>query len=274
MEKLNKKDMLIILEIARQAGNAIIKVYNSNNFDIEYKKDKSPLTIADKNSNEIILTNLRKFYPEITILSEEEKDIPYDKRKNWRYFWLIDPLDGTKDFIKRNGEFTVNIALVHKNKPVFGVVYAPVLDIIYYAIEGKGSFKQEKKMNFQKLPIEIDDRFAVNNNKITVVASRSHMSDETNEYINRIKEKYSNVEVTSIGSSLKLCMVAEGKADVYPRFGPTMEWDTAASQVIVEQSGGRVINAETNTTLKYNKKNLLNPWFIVESRRFMDTKIK
>ena len=268
MEKLNKRDMLKILEIARQAGNAIIKVFTYNNFGIEYKKDDSPLTIADKKSNEVILNNLRELYPEIPILSEEEKDIPYDKRKNWRYFWLVDPLYGTKDFIKRNDEFTVNIALVHKNKPVFGVVYAPVLDIIYYALEGEGSFKQNKKMDLQKLPIDMKDGFAKNNNKITVVASRSHTSVETNEYINRIKEKYSNVEVTSIGSSLKLCMVAEGKADVYPRFGPTMEWDTAASQVIVEQSGGRVINAKTKEILRYNKKNLLNPWFIVEGRDY------
>lgn len=158
--------------------------------------------------------------------------------------------------------------MVHKNKPVFGVVYAPILDIIYYAIEGKGSFKQEKKMDLQKLPIDIKDGFAKDINKITVVASRSHMSDETNEYINRIKEKHNDVEVTSIGSSLKLCMIAEGKADVYPRFGPTMEWDTAASQVIVEQSGGKLINAKTKKPLKYNKKNLLNPWFIVECRNF------
>ena len=158
--------------------------------------------------------------------------------------------------------------MVYKNKPVFGVVYAPVLDIIYYAIEGEGAFRQEKKMVLQKLPIEIKDGFAKNNNKITVVASRSHTSDETNEYIKGVKEKYSNVEVTSIGSSLKLCIVAEGKADVYPRFGPTMEWDTAASQIIVEQSGGKVINAKTKDPLRYNKKNLLNPWFIVEGRDF------
>ena len=268
MQKLNKKNMLKILKIAKQAGEEIIKIYSSNSFGIEYKKDESPLTRADKISNEIILTNLREIYPEVPILSEEEKNIPYTARKNWDYYWLIDPLDGTKDFIKRNGEFTVNIALVHKDRPIFGVVYAPVLDVFYYAIEVKGAFKQNKKRILEKLPIEINNEFAKDSNKITIVASRSHMSDETNQYINKIKEKHNEVEVTSIGSSLKLCMVAEGKADVYPRFGPTMEWDTAASQVIVEQSGGRVINAKTRKPLKYNKENLLNPWFIVESRDF------
>ena len=192
------------------------------------------------------------------------------KEKNWEYFWLIDPLDGTKEFVKRNGEFTVNIALIFNGSPVLGVIYVPVKDTLYFGSEGLGSYKLTKGENLngcnnleevvkvsQKLPIDNIDR------PFTIVGSRSHMSDETREFIEKKEAEHGNVDIMSIGSSLKLCMVAEGKADIYPRFAPTMEWDTGAGHAIVEFANGYVLKAENNEALKYNKENLLNPWFIV-----------
>jgi 3'(2'), 5'-bisphosphate nucleotidase len=260
-----------ILKVAKGAGDEIMDVYSSD-FTIEQKEDRSPLTLADKRSHEVISRDLSILYPDIPILSEEGTDIPYSKREWWKYFWLVDPLDGTKEFINRNGEFTVNIALIQNSKPVLGVIYIPVRKIFYYAKKGSGAYrlagnKLPETLNNGRKIIEISARLPLSDSQsrpFTVVGSRSHMSKETEEYINRLKEVHGEVHIIPTGSSLKLCMVAEGRADVYPRFGPTMEWDIAAGQVIVEEAGGKVINAETGEPLRYNKENLLNPWFIVE----------
>ncbi len=268
------KLILTTILAAKRAGEAILDVYDSD-FEVKQKDDKSPLTLADKKSNEIIENVLEQTVTvnnsTVPILSEEGKEISYEDRKKWEYFWLVDPLDGTKEFVKRNGEFTVNIALIHKQKPVLGIIYIPVKDVFYFAAKDFGTYKLENSEiltddlsiedlidKSQKLPLD-------NSNKtsFTVIGSRSHTSEEFSEFVERLNEKYENVEFISSGSSLKLCLVAEGKADVYPRFGPTMEWDTAAGQAIVEQAEGTVIDTQTNEPLSYNKSNLLNPFFIV-----------
>jgi 3'(2'), 5'-bisphosphate nucleotidase len=231
-----------------------MQVYKQD-FEVEYKQDSSPLTLADKKANDIIEDGLNQLSVIFPILSEEGKEIPYEDRKHWEYFWLIDPLDGTKEFVKKNGEFTVNIALIYKDTPVLGVVYAPALDVCYWAKQGEGAFKDEKR-----LPLKSEkDR-----ETYKIVASRSHMSDETQAFIDAVdtsKEK----ELISIGSSLKICLVAEGEADIYPRLGPTMEWDTGAAHAIVNESGFD-FNGYYESDYKvhnYNKKILLNNWFIV-----------
>ncbi len=271
--------ILTTLLAAKRAGQAILEVYDSD-FAVEQKDDKSPLTLADKKSNEIITEVLEqtKTVNNITvpILSEEGREIPYDERKKWEYFWLVDPLDGTKEFIKRNGEFTVNIALIHGNKPVLGIIYVPVKDIFYFAAINFGAYMlgssesitdelsvRELMAKSKKLPLTNS-----NNSQLTIVGSRSHTSEELTAFVDKLKNKHGNVEFLSSGSSLKLCLVAEGKADVYPRFGPTMEWDTAAGQAIVEQAEGRVMDMLTNEPLSYNKNNLLNPFFIVSRQDF------
>ncbi len=274
-------DKLILTAIlaAKRAGEAILDVYGSD-FAVEQKDDKSPLTLADKRSNEIITDVLEQTITvnnsTVPILSEEGKEIPYDERKKWEYFWLVDPLDGTKEFVKRNGEFTVNIALIHKHKPVLGIIYIPVKDVFYFAAINFGTYKLENSeilsgdLSIKEL-IDKSERLPLNNNNktsLTVIGSRSHTSEEFSEFVRRLNEKYENVEFISSGSSLKLCLVAEGIADVYPRFGPTMEWDTAAGQAIVEQAKGRVMDTQTNEPLSYNKNNLLNPFFIVSMQGF------
>ncbi|EDZ62247.1 3(2),5 -bisphosphate nucleotidase [Sulfurimonas gotlandica GD1] len=247
LKKINIKD---IKQIALKAGKAIMDIYEKD-FTIEYKDDNSPLTEADLKSNKIICDSLKKLYPEIPILSEENKEVSYSIRKSWEYYWCIDPIDGTKEFIKKNDEFTVNIALICKNIPVIGVVYAPALKLMYYSKQGYGAYK-----NNIKLPIERED------NKLIIVASRSHMSDATQKFVDNIKTEKEK-ELISIGSSLKLCLIAEGKADIYPRLAPTMEWDTAAAHAIISESGKRVVlNDDINQELYYNKTNLLNAWFI------------
>lgn len=248
----NEINLEEIKDLAVTAGKKIMKIYERD-FSIEYKDDKSPLTEADKVSNEIICSKLQELYPFIPIMSEENKQTEYAIRKEWEYYWCIDPIDGTKEFIKKNGEFTVNIALIHKNSPVLGVVYAPALEDLYSAKKGIGAFK-----NGQKLPIENND---YPEDKLKVVASKSHLSVETQDFINNLNSK--NVEQVSIGSSLKLCMVATGEADIYPRLAPTMEWDTAAAHAIVLESKKEVVQYENEFALIYNKENLLNPWFIV-----------
>lgn len=274
-------DKLILTTVlaAKSAGDAILDVYDSD-FAVEHKEDKSPLTLADKRSNEIIEKVLEQTITvnnsTVPILSEEGKEVPYEERKKWEYFWLVDPLDGTKEFIKRNGEFTVNIALIHKHKPVLGIIYIPVKDVFYFAAINIGSYKLEGSEiinenlsidklidKAQKLPLDSSDKRA-----ITVIGSRSHTSEEFTEFVKRLNDKHGNVEFITSGSSLKLCLVAEGKADVYPRFGPTMEWDTAAGQAIAEQAKGTVINTQTKEPLSYNKSNLLNNFFIVNGQGF------
>ena len=251
-------DINVIKDIAKRAGDEVMKIYNSD-FKVEFKDDKSPLTLADTKSNEIICNSLQELYPDIPILSEENSQIPYKVRKNWKRYWCIDPIDGTKEFIKKNGEFTINIALIEDKKPIIGVVYAPALDLLYSAKRGDGAFK-----NAKRLPLEINK----NPTKLLrIVASKSHLSKETQDFIDKLaKEKH--IEQVSKGSSLKLCMIAEGSADIYPRLAPTMEWDTAAADAIVRESGAMTyrlnINLDIDGALLYNKENLLNPWFIVK----------
>jgi len=254
---LKNIDIHKINSIAKKAGDEIMSIYQQD-FDVDYKKDNSPLTKADIRSNEVIIKNLENLYSDIPILSEENKEIPYKIRKNWEYFWLIDPLDGTKEFVKKNGEFTVNIALIHENVPILGAIYAPALNLLYYAQKGKGAFKQEKNKKPQRLPIYKHTK----DDALKVIASKSHYNQETKEFVDNLKNQYKKIEFIHIGSSLKLCLVAEGKADIYPRLAPTMEWDIAAGQTIVEESKGKITKYKTKEFLRYNKQNLLNPYFV------------
>ena len=252
---LDNIDIKDIKDIAIEAGSAIMAIYQKD-FTVEYKDDNSPLTEADIVSNNIICNSLEKKYPDIPILSEENQEIPYDVRKNWDYYWCIDPIDGTKEFVKKNGEFTVNIALIYKSEPVMGVVFSPVLEELYWAKKGSGAYK-----NGKTLPLKIN---TYPKQKLTVVASKSHFSKETQEFIDALDTE--TIAQVSKGSSLKLCMVAEGVADIYPRLAPTMEWDTAAADAIVRESGKMSYQFENNKPIAYNKENLLNPWFLVSNR--------
>ena len=273
IESMKNEKIRELLEVAIragvEAGSVVCEVYN-NEFDVEFKDDKSPLTLADTNANKIIESYLEK--TEYPILSEEGRDIPYSERKKWEYFWMVDPLDGTKEFVKRNGEFTVNIALIHNDTPVLGVVVAPVLKDLYFASELTGAVKVggvsmekgEFTTDMDKL-LKLGKMLPVANNGdvFRIMGSKSHMTKETESFIKELEKEHSNIEIVSKGSSLKICLVAEGYADVYPRFAPTMEWDTAAGHAIVKYSGGEVINRETDKPVVYNKENLLNPWFLV-----------
>ncbi len=241
-----------VRELAWQAGQEILNVYHGD-FEVEAKSDGSPLTAADQAAHRTIVNGLAQLTPDIPIISEEASEIAYEERAAWDQFWLVDPLDGTREFVKRNGEFTVNIAFIDKNKPVLGVVHVPVTGVSYFACEGTGAFKQER--NKAARPIAVS-RYT--GGKARIAGSRSHASDALKKFIDAV----GNVETISMGSSLKLCLVAEGAADVYPRLGPTSEWDTAAAQAIVEIAGGKVTDIDNNP-LRYNKKNILNPWFIV-----------
>jgi len=252
---LDTIDLEKIVTIAQNAGTEIMKIY-SRDFSIEYKDDKSPLTEADLKSNAIICKALEELYPHIPILSEENKEVAYADRKDWEYYWCIDPIDGTKEFIKKNDEFTVNIALIHQDTPVLGVVFAPALGDMYSAKKDEGAFK-----NSQKLPLKTNNNSEEN---LTIVASKSHLTDETKEFIDNLTSNIQHPTFISKGSSLKLCMVAEGEADIYPRLAPTMEWDTAAADAIVRESGKMTYIFDTEDKVIYNKKNLLNPWFVVK----------
>ena len=250
---LKNIDLEKIVAIAKEAGDAIMEIYNKD-FTINYKDDKSPLTQADIKANDIICNALLKLYPNIPIMSEENKQVNYDIRKDWEYYWCIDPLDGTKEFVKKNGEFTVNIALIYKNTPVLGVVYCPYTNEMYKAKKNEGAFK-----NGQELPLKINIDIK---EKITVVVSKSHLSKDTQDFIDNLNSK--EIVQVSKGSSLKLCMVADGSADVYPRLSPTKEWDTASADIIVQEAGKMVYQFNKKESITYNKKNLLNPWFIVK----------
>ncbi len=242
------------LTVAKNAGKVIMDIYNHSDFDVQLKNDRSPLTKADTASHNVIIESLQSINSHIPILSEES-DIPaYAVRKHWPKYWLIDPLDGTKEFIKRNGEFTVNIALIENGKPVMGVVYAPALDKLYWGFSDQ-AFCQTGKQPASRISV-----IRSNHGKapIKVVASRSHRSEALEKYLAALPEH----ECLAMGSSLKLCLVAEGRAHLYPRIGPTMEWDTAAADAVVRAAGGSVTTLE-NTHLVYNKENLLNPYFLV-----------
>ena len=248
-----------LIDTARLAGQEILKVY-AKDFAVDYKDDKSPLTEADQLANTVIIDRLLSKYPGSNIISEETKQLPYADRKDWTSLWLIDPLDGTKEFVKKNGEFTVNIALIENGVPTFGVVYAPVPDVLYYGIKGDGSYKIAKGI-VTKIANSIS---YLDKDSIKVLASRSHMSEETLAFVSGIEKQGKKIDFLSIGSSLKLCLVAEGAADIYPRFGPTMEWDTGAAHAVVLYAGRDVLNAATMRPLIYNKPDLLNPSFIVQ----------
>ena len=262
---MNFKELLKkAINASIKGGAAILDVYSSN-FEVIQKEDDSPLTLADQNCNAVIEEKL--LHTNIPILSEEGSKIPFSTRSNWEYFWLVDPLDGTKEFVKRNGEFTVNIALIHNQKPIMGVIYVPVKEELYFAMDGLGSFKVNKNsivdcldsllLESQKLPINYE------RDNYVIVGSRSHMSIETEQFFKEKEKENQNIEIMAIGSSLKLCMVAEGKADAYPRYAPTMEWDTAAGHAIAIFAGFSVKQYNSSEDLVYNKKNLLNPWFLV-----------
>jgi 3'(2'), 5'-bisphosphate nucleotidase len=254
----------LALEASVAAGERIMEVYGTS-FSVELKEDKSPLTLADKESHRIISAMLASSgFP---LLSEEGRSIPYGERSRWQRFWLVDPIDGTKEFIKRNGEFTVNIALIEGNRPVLGVIYAPALRLMYFGSLSAGAYRNAgftgTSSDAAKLITISEQIFArPGNGPYTVVASRSHFSPETEAYITQLKEGHPDLEFASRGSSLKLCLIAEGSAHIYPRMGPTMEWDTAAGHAIVEAAGGEVMVYKEGYPLKYNKPEMLNPWFI------------
>lgn len=249
-----------ISAIAGEAGNAIMDIYAQTDLGTTYKADDSPLTRADMVSHHLILNALQTLEPQLPVLSEESKSLPYEERQQWSAFWLVDPIDGTKEFIKRNGEFTVNIALVVNGVPELGVVHAPALHTTYSAAQGIGAFKKTA----EKDPVTICTTGEQHHpgTGLKVVASRSHAGPETESFLASLKQSVGDIETLSVGSSLKLCLVAEGAAQLYPRFGPTMEWDTAAAQCVVEQAGGSVSNLQ-GQRLHYNKPNLLNPYFMV-----------
>lgn len=254
------------IHAALEAGKAILEIYHSGDFDVELKGDDSPLTKADITSHHKIVSFLEN--TGIPILSEEGKAIPYEERKNWERLWIVDPIDGTKEFIKRNGEFTVNIALIENQVPILGVIFVPAKGELYYSSQNEGASKVQVDLNNydidslikegEKLPLQRKD------NTFTIVASRSHMSPETEHYVQEMRDKYGTVNLISKGSSLKLCMVAEGQADCYPRFAPTMEWDTAAGQAICMHAGFEVLDWKTKKSMRYNRKELLNNWFLVK----------
>jgi len=243
----------IAIHAAEQACKEILDVYNSGDFQAEVKGDNSPLTIADKRAHYKIAEILKP--TNLPLLSEEGKEVPYSERKNWEYFWMVDPLDGTKEFLKRNGEFTVNIALIHKNKPVLGVVAVPATGEIFYGAIGVGAFL---KHNGKEQKLEHKKTADLKSSGLRVVASRSHMNEDTEKFINSLKDP----GLVSSGSSLKFMLLINGKADVYPRYAPTMEWDTAAAHAVVNSAGVKVLQSNSEDELVYNKENLLNPYFI------------
>lgn len=266
------------IEAAITAGQAILKIY-ATDFSVAHKPDQSPLTLADSESHRIIVEQLETAgFP---ILSEEGRQLPYQKRQAWSTFWLLDPLDGTKEFVKRNGEFTVNIALITDGKPVMGVIYLPVADVLYFGTLQNGSYKMATAADHlmalvtpdadkhqrisdwcasaERLPLPSPARF-------TVVGSRSHSTPDVDAIVEKLKKIHGDVDLIAAGSSLKICMVAEGRAQLYPRTGPTMEWDTAAGQAIAEAAGAQMVVFDSGEPMRYNKENLLNPWFIVKAR--------
>ena len=261
-----KEQLTTAITAALEAGKAILEIYHSGAFDVELKGDNSPLTRADTASHNVIMSYLTK--TDIPVLSEEGRDITYQERKDWKQLWIVDPIDGTKEFIKRNGEFTVNIALIENQRPVIGVIFVPVTGELYFSSKELGAYKVKVHLEDynveallskgNKLPLERED------NTFTIVASRSHMSIETGEYVQQMRDLHGEVNLISKGSSLKLCMVAEGAANCYPRFAPTMEWDTAAGQAICEHAGFEVIDWDTKKNMLYNREELLNNWFLVK----------
>ncbi len=275
-----KPYILKSIQASIAAGNAINEVYRSD-FEVAYKSDKSPLTIADQKSHQIINGTLKEY--DLPILSEEGKDRPYAQRKKWKRFWIVDPLDGTKEFVKRNGEFTVNIALIENSRPVMGTIFVPDRNTLYFAERNLGAYKLEdgplgelpkiragSKQDAHTLLAQIISRSirlpvkGLQRPALTIVGSRSHKNAELEAFVEEKRKQFGAVEFISAGSSLKICLVAEGQADIYPRLGPTMEWDTAAGQAIAESAGASVVDFDSRNPLVYNKEDLHNPWFIVQ----------
>jgi len=261
-----KNNLALAIQASLEAGKAILEVYSSNDFNIEIKGDDSPLTKADKNANDVINSYLIK--TPIPIISEENKQLDFSERKDWDTCWIVDPLDGTKEFIKRNGEFTVNIALIKNGAPILGVIYVPVSKTLYFTSDDA---RRSYKIDLEDENVTVEYIFenaseikpqTEKPSVVKIVGSRSHLNDDTKAFISEI-EKNNKVEIVSKGSSLKFCLVAEGKANIYPRYAPTMEWDTAAGQAICQAVGVNVIDNNTKKPLQYNKENLLNPYFLV-----------
>lgn len=255
-------DVYQLLSVAKQAaveaGKEILDVYESDDFGIELKSDQSPLTRADQAAHNVIARHLTA--TGLPLLSEEGSQTPYSERKEWVYYWLVDPLDGTKEFIKRNGEFTVNIALIHKGVPVAGVIYAPCLDLLYVGSKETGVYKVKAGVETKLVRADASNSLdcLLQRPEVTVVASKNHMNAETEAFIDRFKQ----IHLQSMGSSLKLMLLAEGRADIYPRLGPTMEWDTAAGHAILNALDRCVYQTSMTEELTYNKPDLLNPSFV------------
>jgi 3'(2'), 5'-bisphosphate nucleotidase len=291
---LSSKYLPDLLEIIRQAGEGVLQVYArlEKDWDVRLKDDRTPITEADRISNRIITAGLKQLFPDIPLISEENKQIPYEIRRQYEYFWLIDPLDGTKEFIKRNGEFTINLAFINRTQPVAGFISVPCKGLIYYAVNGEGAYRiQEKSKAEEKLSEPIGEspgksgsvskdaeastteegiivtrlkvaEFSPTETGLTVVASRSHFDPETQKFI----EQLNNPRLVSVGSSLKFMLLAEGQAHLYPRLGRTMEWDTAAGQAILEEAGGQVLEFYSRRPLSYNKESLVNPPFLATGK--------
>ena len=254
-----------VAAICRKAGEAILEIYGSDDIDLSTKADDSPLTAADMASHEIILAGLSLLTPQIPVLSEESDHISYSRRRSWQEYWLVDPLDGTKEFISRNGEFTVNVALIHDGVPRLGVVYLPIKEELYVGVQGERNFatKQVGEEKAQNIRVRALQKRLDQNLPVTVVASRRHGSEELEDCLDKLSRRFDRIETTNMGSSLKICRVAEGKADLYPRLAPTCEWDTAAAQAVVEAAGGELVDTRFRP-LRYNRKeDLLNPNFLV-----------
>jgi 3'(2'), 5'-bisphosphate nucleotidase len=262
--------LLVAINSALNAGSLIMDVYSSDDFQVNLKSDATPLTLADRKAHLAINDALMK--TRIPVMSEEGRGLLYEEREGWEYFWLVDPLDGTKEFIKRNGEFTVNIALIYNNYPIAGVVFVPTSKQLYYSLQGNGAYKVDCTNCISKEIKEFETLLNCSYSlpstfdlpEFTIAISRSHQSKQTQEFIENLKKKHQKVNVIAKGSSLKICMVAEGIANIYPRFGVTTEWDTAAAQAIAEEAGCQVLSMEDGKRLKYNKENTGNPWFIVK----------
>ena len=260
MKKISK-NLLSAIKASLEAGKKILEVYHSDNFELEFKNDSSPLTKADLLSNTAIL-NVLNAENSIPVLSEEGKKIDYNTRKKWKKIWIIDPLDGTKEFVKRNDEFTVNIALIEKNNPILGVIFAPAKSLIYFAQKGYGSFTVHTSVELNSLDEATQISVFKQSDTVRIIGSRSHSNNSFTTWVN---EKFPEAQIIQAGSSLKFCLIADGNADIYPRFGPTSEWDIAAGHIILNEAGGKVLTL-SNKEIKYNKKeSLLNSEFIASN---------
>ena len=256
----NKRLILDICNISIRAGNKILEYYKDN-IEVTHKSDSSPLTKADLASNKIIKTALHNLDTTIPILSEESL-VDWSTRKSWNKYWLVDPLDGTKEFIKNNGEFTVNIALIEKNSPILGVIFAPVKSLIYFAQKGYGSFTLHTSVELNSLDEATQISVFKQSDPVRIIGSRSHSNNSFTTWVN---EKFPDAQIIQAGSSIKFCLIADGNADIYPRFGPTSEWDIAAGHIILNEAGGKILTL-SNKEIKYNEKeSLLNPEFIASN---------